>query len=193
MSATLRVAPAGERPGRRAAPTCARCAGEEPEEEEAGEAGLGAFHPISSKQELLDAIHGSNTVPTFILVHATWCPACSEFKRQANRALSEKSPEALSRVALYAIDDDLLSYPDDEQSRGEAAMPAHYVFEHLQVPPDNRRPVAVTRVPAGKERVLAARVVGVSDALAALRGMLASSSASSEEAGRQGEEVIAAL
>jgi hypothetical protein len=146
------------------------------------------FQPLTCEADLLAAIHESNYVPIFIIIHSNPCCFCTEFKKevrassstrpysspnqatepynlallqilkknphlglqktwlidppppgllQAYRILKNVPAEVLDpdRGCLFSIDDEVMSYPSDVGGDDPvgSGIPAHWVFEHLQV------------------------------------------------------------
>jgi len=150
---------------------CTQC-GAEPHTDEA-DAGIAMFQPLTCEADVLAAIHESNYVPVFILMYRDDCTYCNKFKRAAYHMLKDLPSEVLDpdRGCLFCINDAVLAFPGDVDDQGAlaAGMTAHWVFEHLQVPPENARPAALIRIPRGNTVSTPKPVVGLPDVLSLLK------------------------
>jgi hypothetical protein len=135
---------------------CARCAEEVDERDNPAELAMSMFKEIKTMKDLLLAVSLATEAKKrmFLVIHGTWCGACTNFKTNAyNKYLAHLSDDCPERAHMHALDVDLLDPAGGEDEGGEGGgIPAHAALEHLNLPAEEMVenvgvPMSVLRFP----------------------------------------------
>ena len=135
---------------------CARCAEDVDGRDDPADLAMSSFKEIKTMKDLLLAVSLATEAKKrmFLVIHGTWCGACTNFKRNAyDKYLAHLPSDCPERAHMHALDVDLLD-PAGGDYEGEegGGIPAHAALEHLNLPAEEMVenvgvPMAVVRFP----------------------------------------------